>query len=69
MRFESNVIDQTSGSEMLEFFEVSTVEELHRLLDHLQKSRVIYSWRRFSDGDYFVIFEPFNYRLEPGWQG
>jgi len=69
MRFENNVIDQTSDSDMLEFFKVSTVEELHPLLDHLQKSHVVYSWRRWSDGDYFIIFEPFNPRLEPGWQG
>ncbi|MEN6560953.1 MAG: hypothetical protein ABFD52_09280 [Acidobacteriota bacterium] len=63
------MIDETSDSEMLEFFNVATVDELHRLLDHLQKSHVVYSWRRWTDGDYLIIFEPFNPRLEPGWQG
>lgn len=61
-------LDKSEG-EMLEFFEVGTAEELHHLLDYLMSSHVIYLWWIQPDGGYYIILEPFNSMLEPGWQG
>ena len=62
------LIYDTPESEILNFFDVSTVTEFHLLLDHLMNSDVIYLWDVGIEGDCFIIFEPSNSMLEPGWR-
>lgn len=58
MRFESNAIDKATTAEMLAFTGTETKEGLARLLDHLQKCRVVYTWRYWPWDEWDVIFEP-----------
>ena len=68
MILRDDLID-ASEAEALEFFEVGTLEELHGLLDCLMRSHVVYLWWKEHDGGYYIILEPYNPFLEPGWQG